>query len=157
MRVPGIVHVPGLTKPGTVCDEPIVSVDYYPTILELASVTGDPKHNAAVDGVGLVPVLKDPAAKLARDALFWHYPHYHTCGAVPHSAIRARDWKLIEFHHDRHVELYNLARDIGESTDLAKSNPAKARQLRDRLHAWREAVKAQMPPPNPAFTEAGLR
>ena len=82
---------------------------------------------------------------------------YHTCGAIPHSAIRARDWKLIEFHHDRHVELYNLARDIGESTDLAESNPDKARQLRDRLHAWREEVKAQMPLPNPAFRRSGLQ
>ena len=149
VRVPGIVRAPGLTGPGSVCREPIISVDYYPTVLELAGIAGDAKHNANVDGTSLVPVLTDPDASLRRDAIFWHYPHYHAGGAIPHSAIRADNWRLIEFHHDMHVELYSLEDDIGEANDLAHSLPDRAATLRGKLHQWRTEVGAQMPVPNP--------
>ncbi|MDH3584675.1 MAG: sulfatase [Phycisphaerae bacterium] len=145
VRVPLMIKWPGVTPAGSVSDEPVISVDYYPTILSLAGVTGDAKHNQRVDGLSLVPVLKDPEAKLDRDAIYWHYPHYHGGGSVPHSAVRARDWRLLEFHHDMRVELYNLREDVGEAKDLAASNTAKADQLRKKLHAWRASVKAQMP------------
>ena len=59
---------------------------------------------------------------------------------MPYSAIRSGDFKLIEFHDDRHVELYDVRADIGESRDLAASHPEKAAQLRARLAAWRSEV-----------------
>ena len=127
----------------------MITVDYYPTILEIAGVEGDPSHNAEVDGLSLVPVLRDPSASLSRDALYWHYPHYHPGGSTPHSAIRAGDWRLVEFFEDLHAELYNLKEDIGEANDLAAEMPEKAAELKAKLAAWREKVGAQMPTENP--------
>jgi arylsulfatase A-like enzyme len=151
VRVPTIIKWPGVAAAGTVCDEPVITVDYYPTILEMTGVPGDPRHNANVDGVSLTAILKDPQAALDRDAIYWHYPHYHGGGSVPHSAVRAGDWRLVEFQHDGTIELYNLKDDIGETTDLAPSMPQKARQLRDKLHDWRESVQAQPAVANPAY------
>ena len=94
--------------------------------------------------------MKNPAAKLDRDALFFHYPHYyHT--TTPVGAIRARDWKLLEYFEDNHVELYNLRDDPSERRDLAKQMPDRAAELRQRLHARRDAVGAALPTPNPDF------
>ncbi len=151
VRVPLVVKWPGVTRPGSVCREPVVTPDYYPTILEMTGVKGDAKHNATVDGISLAPVLRDAATRLARGALYWHYPHYHPGGATPHSAVRDRDWKLIEFHEDMHVELYHLRDDIGETQELAAKHSEKAAELRRRLHAWRKTVGAQMPTPNPQY------
>ncbi len=151
VRVPLIVRWPGVTRPGSVCHEPVLSIDYYPTILEITGLPGDAKHNASVDGVSLVPLLKDPSATLDREAIYWHYPHYHPGGATPYGAIRAGQWRLVEFYEDEHVELYNLKEDIGESHDLAAEMPEKAAELRQKLHRWREQVGAQMPVPNPQY------
>jgi arylsulfatase A-like enzyme len=151
VRVPTMVRWPGVTPPGSTCDEPIMSIDYYPTLLEITGTSGDDRHNASVDGVSLAPVLEDPDVTLDRDALYWHYPHYHAGGDSPYSAIRAGPWRLIEFYEDDRVELYNLERDLGESTNLAGDMPEKARQLRDQLHAWREQMGAQMPTENPDY------
>jgi arylsulfatase A len=151
VRVPAIVHWPGVTRAGTVCEVPIITPDFYPTLLQMAGSKGDAKHNARVDGESLVPLLKDPKAHLQREAIYWHYPHYHPGGATPYAALRSGDWKLIEFFEDQHVELYNLKDDVGEKTDLAKKLPEKAMALRDRLHAWQKSVDAQMPTANPDF------
>lgn len=150
VRVPGIARWTGTIAPEQVCDEPIITCDFYPTLLELTGTEGDPEHNKEIDGVSLVPLLKDASARLDREALYWHYPHYHPGGATPYGAVRARDWKLIEFYEDDRVELYHLSEDIGETTDLAEKMPEKAAQLRQMLHDWRDAVGAQMPRPNPA-------
>jgi arylsulfatase A-like enzyme len=149
VRVPAIVRWPGVTPAGSVCAEPIITPDFYPSLLHAANATGDAKHNASVDGEDLGPLLKDPSAKLKRPAIYWHYPHYHPGGATPYGAVRAGDWKLVEFFEDMHVELYNLKEDVSEKTDLAKQQPDRANELRDLLHAWRKAVGAQMPTPNP--------
>jgi arylsulfatase A-like enzyme len=151
VRVPLIVRWPGVVRPGNACDEPVLSNDYYKTILEMAGTSGDERHNADVDGLSLVPLLKDPASRLARDAIYWHYPHYHPGGATPYGAIRSRDWKLVEFYEDDHVELYNLKDDLSEKHDLAATMPEKAGELRSRLHAWRDRVGAQMPTINPDY------
>jgi arylsulfatase A-like enzyme len=151
VRVPLIVRWPGVTAPGSVCHEPVITPDFYPTLLAMAGAKGDPKHNATIDGESIVPLLKDPKARLKRNAIYWHYPHYHPGGATPYGAVRARDWKLVEFFEDMHVELYNLKNDLGETTDLAKQMPDKAAELRKQLHAWRKAVGAQMPTANPEF------
>jgi hypothetical protein len=91
---------------------------------------------------------------LKRDELFWHYPHYQHYqlgGTTPYSAIRKGNLKLIEFHDDMRVELYDLGSDIGEQRNLAGQMPEKVKELRDRLHAWRKEVGAQMPAPNPKY------
>jgi arylsulfatase A len=148
VRVPLIVRWPGVTPAGSVCHEPVASVDFFPTYLEVAGLS-TPRDANPVDGRSLVPLLRDPSARLDREAIYWHYPHYHPGGATPYGAVRARDWKLIELYEDDHVELYNLADDLGETRDLARSMPEKAEALRRRLHDWRKAVGAQMPTANP--------
>jgi len=151
IRVPMIVRWPGITKPGSVCREPVSSIDFYPTLLEMAGLSGDARHNADVDGVSLLPLLNDPAAPLKREALYWHYPHYYPTTS-PASAIREGDWKLLEYFEDGHVELYNLRDDLGEKNDLAAKMPEKADELRRRLAAWRKTVDAQLPERNPDWS-----
>ncbi len=144
VRVPLLVRWPGVTRPGTTCTHPVVSTDFYPTILQMAGLEGDAAHNADVDGLSLVPLLRDPQAALDREAIYFHYPHYYPT-TTPVSSVREGDWKLLEFHEDRHVELYYLRHDPSEDRDLAHQMPELAERLRRKLHAWREAVDAQMP------------
>jgi len=153
VRVPTIVRWPGVTQADSVCSEPVMTIDYYPTLLEIAAVTGDAGHNRSVDGKSITPLLSDPNTSLGRD-LYWHYPHYHAGGDGPYSAIRSGDWRLIEFHEDNRFELYNLADDLGEQHDLAEDMPDKVTQLRDKLHAWRKSVDAQMPTLNANYDPA---
>ena len=150
-RVPLIVHWPGVTRAGSISETPVISMDLYPTILEITGQTEAAR--SSVDGVSLVPLLKR-GDTLDRDALFWHYPHYQHYqlgGTTPYGAIRAGEFKLIEFFDDMRVELYNLRDDIGEQRNLAAQMPAKTDELRERLHAWRKEVSAQMPSRNPDY------
>lgn len=149
VRTPTIYFWPGVTPRASVSDQPVITVDVYPTLLEIAGVEGDPAHNELVDGVSLAGILRDPSARLDRETLYWHYPHYHNGGSTPHSAIRDGDWRLVHFYEDDRAELYNLAEDVGESRDLATEMPDKAAALLAKLNAWRTAVRAQEPLPNP--------
>lgn len=149
VRVPLVVKWPGVTEPGSVSAEPVITNDYFATIVEMTGASPTPRHET--DGESLVPLLKQDAQSLARDALYWHYPHYHPGGATPYGAIRERDNKLIEFYEDGRVELYNLKEDIGETNDMSKEQPELAGRLQKKLHAWREAVGAQMPEVNPEY------
>lgn len=149
IREPLLVKWPKVTKPGSTCSVPVCSIDFLPTILEIADVHGEARSQPAVDGLSLVPLLRE-SGTLRRDSLYWHYPHYWANQTVrPFGAVRAGDWKLIEFYEDMRVEMYNLKEDIGETNDLAERMPEKVVELRDRLHAWRTSVDAQMPTPNP--------
>ncbi len=150
IRVPLMIRWPGGARSGVTCDEPVSSVDLYPTMLEMAGLAGIASHNAAVDGKSLVPLLKNPDARLGRDELFFHYPHYYQT-TTPVSAILARDWKLLEYFEDGHLELYNLRDDLSETRNLAEAMPDKAKELGARLVAWRQSVNAPMPAPNPNF------
>jgi arylsulfatase A-like enzyme len=122
--------------------------DLFPTLVGAAGLSIPPK--TILDGVDLSGVLKDQKAKLGRDALYFHYPHYYET-TTPVGAVRAGDWKLLEYFEDERAELYNLKDDLGEKTDLARSMPKQAGELRQRLRDWRKEVGAAMPSPNPAF------
>lgn len=145
VRVPLIVKGPAVKNPGTVSSEPVTTVDFYPTILELAKTKGEPQHNDKLEGRSLVPLLQDASVTLDRESIYWHYPHTHPGGAKPYAAIRSRDWKLIEFLDGRRAELYHLSQDIGEANDLAAKHPEKVAMLRASLHAWQKRVGAQVP------------
>jgi arylsulfatase A len=147
VRVPGVIKYPG-GRSGVVETTPIISMDYYPTILSALKV---PTPEVPLDGVDLTPLLKKGASSLPQRDLFWHYPHYHTEGATPYSAIRSGDFRLVEYHLDGGVELYNLAEDIGETHDLVNEMPGKALALMQKLTAWRVSVDAQMPYANPGY------
>lgn len=150
-RVPTIVYWPGVTPAGSTSAEPIITMDFYPTILEVTGVAGDSAHNGKVDGLSLSAVLRNPADQLDRDALFWHYPHYNPLIGVPYGTVRTRNYKLIEYFEDQRLELYDLATDIGEKHDLSRAQPAMAARLRGLLHNFRQRTGAQMPVPNPNF------
>ena len=150
IRVPLIARLPGVTPAGSVCNEPVMAIDFYPTLLEVTSSPGNESHNASIDGRNITPLLRDPTSTLGRD-LYWHYPHYHAGGDSPYSAIRSSDWRLIEFHEGDHIELYNLAEDIGEQHNLASTNPNQVSQLLTKLRVWRKEVGAQMPTSNPNY------
>ncbi len=127
------------------CDTPVISYDHAPTLLE---ATGTPlKEDQIVDGTSLMPLLTQKG-QLSRDAIYWHYPHYHSGSATPYSAIREGDWKLIEYYEDERVELYNLERDPGETQNCAEVDVDVRERLRTMLHAWRQEVGAQDPTPN---------
>jgi arylsulfatase A-like enzyme len=149
LRVPTIIRWPGVTKAGSVCDEPVTSTDYYPTFLEIAGLPAKPKQHC--DGVSITAALK--GGKLGRKAIYWHYPHYGNQGGRPGSAVRAGDYKLIEFFESGSVELYNLKDDIGEHKDLADKMPGKARELRKMIHDWRKEVDAKMMKTNPRYKQ----
>ncbi len=148
VRVPFIVRWPGHAAPGTTEVTPVISPDLFPTLLEIAGVR--PLRDRVIDGRSIVPLLERRRG-FTRDAIFWHYPHYHPGGATPYGAVRSGALKLIEFYEDDHVELYDLGADIGEKNDLARSRPADVRRLRKQLADWRRSVGAQMPTPNPAY------
>ena len=142
IRAPMIIRWPGVVKGGAECAEPVQSTDFFPTMLSIAGLPGRPEHHR--DGLSLVPLLRE-TGRLDRDALFWHFPHYHGSGNRPSGAVRVGSWKLIEWFEDGSVELYNLADDPGEGSDLAATEPEKAQELLDRLKAWRVEVGANMP------------
>jgi arylsulfatase A-like enzyme len=146
IREPMIIKWPGVTKGGSVYSEPVTSTDFYPTMLEMAGLKPKPKQH--IDGVSLVALLKGKG-RLKRKALYWHSPHYHGSGNRPCGAVRAGDYKLIEWFEDDSVELYNLKEDIGEQNNLAPKMPQKVTELRTMLHQWRKEVDARMPVPNP--------
>jgi len=148
IREPMIVKWPGFTKPGSVCDVPVSSIDFYPTILKMAGAKAAPRQ--VIDGVSLVPLLRQ-TGEWGRDALYWHYPHYSNQGGRPSGALRKGDFKLIEFFEDGRLELYDLSRDIGEQHDLSATEPEKTKQLHALLVAWRKSVDAQMPTTNPQY------
>jgi arylsulfatase A-like enzyme len=158
IRVPYVFRWTGRIAPGSVCDEPINSVDLYPTLLELAGTKPDPGY--PLDGTSYLGLLTG-AAKAERKPLFWHFPGYLGAGAntwrtTPAGAVHAGDWKLLEFFETGKRELYNLKDDIGEKNDLAAAQPEKVKELHEKMLAWRKEVGAPMPrPKTPADEAAG--
>jgi arylsulfatase A-like enzyme len=146
IREPYLVKWPGVTRPGSTSDVPVTSIDYYPTILEIAGLPARPEQHK--DGVSLVPILKGEG-HLSREAIYWHYPHYSNQGGFPGGAVRMGDYKLIERYEDGRVHLYNLAEDIGEREDLSERMPEKVQAMRQRLHAWYTEVDAKFLEPKP--------
>ena len=148
IRVPVIIKWPGKTKPGSVSRVPVISTDFYPTILAATGLKLRPHQH--VDGRNLVPVLT--GGSLDREAIFWHYPHYNRHPhSFPSGVIRAGDWKLIEAYETGQLSLYNLANDLGETTDVSSTQPAKLAELHAMLKAWKERVGADPMRPNPEF------
>jgi len=176
IREPFIVRWPGVTKPGSKCDVPVINVDLYPTFL--AAAGSQVPDGKVLDGESLLPLL-DGTGHLKRDAIFWHFPGYLDnpvrrgreldvktgFRSRPVSVIHKGDWKLHLFHEEwqldggreklttnHAVELYNLASDIGERSDLATAEPTKRDELIGDLMAWFKSTDAMIPTePNPVY------
>ena len=142
IRVPLIVRWPGVARAGAVCEAPVTSVDYFPTLLALAGA--EPPADRAIDGVSLAPLLKG-AGDLGREAIFWHFPHYRGQDVVPYSIVRAGDWKLIKRYEGTEFEMFNLREDLSEEHDVAAQMPARVKELDARLRAWLRETGAKMP------------
>ncbi len=173
IREPFIATWPGRIAPGMQTDVPIINVDLYPTFLAVAGAAAP--AGKILDGESLLPLFTRPSAALARPAIFWRFPGYLDDPVTrgrdpvfrtrPVTVMRAGDWKLHLYHEEwqldggreklatnRAVELYNLAVDPGERTDLSVSNPKKRDELLDELLAWIDRTGAKLPTvPTPAY------
>jgi arylsulfatase A-like enzyme len=144
IRVPLIVRpLRATTAPGR-SDEPVISNDFYPTLLEMAGLPLRPAQH--LDGRSMAPLLAGRGVP-RRDALYWHYPHYHGSGETPSSAIRVGDLKLVRHYESGLRELFDLRRDVSEATNLAASQPATVRDLDARLDSWLASVGGYVPTP----------
>jgi len=156
IRVPFAIKWPGVIKPGSVSHEPVISNDFWPTFADVASAHPNVKN---IDGVSLIPILEGKG-QLNRDALYWHYPHYHRQGYKPSGAIRLGEYKLIEWYEraiynmPRQIGLYHITEDISETTNLANDMPQKATEMREQFHQWLHDVRAQLMTKNPNFDPA---
>jgi arylsulfatase A-like enzyme len=151
IRVPMIMRVPGITEAGSETDEPVISHDFYPTLLDLAGLQRRPTQHK--DGVSLVPLLQGNKT-VPRDQLFFHFPHYAPQRATPSAAVRQGSWKLIWFFENDQVELYNLNTDIQEMYNLAKLYPERTKRLKAELEHWLSKVDANFPETNPDYTKS---
>ena len=149
IRIPTIIRWPGVAASGSTCAAPIISNDYFPTLLEAAAIKRQANHT--LDGVSLVTLLRGES--IEPRTLYWDYPHYGNQGGSPGSAIRDGYWKLIEWREDDTVELYDLGADSGERNDVSRQNPDVVKRLRDALVSWRHEVGAKSTTPNPRFQE----
>jgi arylsulfatase A-like enzyme len=172
IRVPYLVRWPGKIRPGAISDTPVMAIDLYPTMLELAGVEDIERHldGHEIDGQSILPVLLDEG-EMEERALFWHFPAYligksHYTGArsypnyraQPVSVIRRGDWKLLMYLEEwsldggfekrdinNALELYNLKTDVGESDNVALRNPELRDRLLDELLKWQTSIGAPVP------------
>ncbi|MDQ8209465.1 sulfatase [Coraliomargarita sp. SDUM461003] len=139
IRIPTIISWQGHIQPAT-SEAKIITMDMYPTLLELAGLPLQPEQH--LDGQSLLPLLQGDQNEAAEDrALMWTYPHVHGSGHQPSDAILSGDWKLIRFQSDEPTELFNLANDLGEQTNLAKQYPEKVKALEKALDRWLAQTK----------------
>lgn len=161
VRVPACMRWTGTIKPKTTCNTPITSVDFLPTFAKLAG--GQLPTTQPIDGTDISPLLH--GKNIPERSIFWHFPLYlrgvgltidvpggktYSWRGFPSTSLRRGDWKMIEFHEDDTVGLYNLKEDPGEQNNLAASMPDRVAQLRGELNQWQATTNAPIPTePNP--------
>ena len=144
IREPFIVRWPAKIKAGQVSDVPVSSVDILPTI---AAATGSELPKKEIDGVNVLPVL-DGSGVLEERALMWHFPHFRGRDIYPYSIIRDKGWKMIRYYAGPvKYELFYLNEDIGETKNLASSNPEKITMLNKKLDSLLKESEALVPYP----------
>ena len=147
IREPMIVKWLGQVKPNSVSEEYLIIEDFYPTILEMAGI-GNIETIQEIDGISFIPLLKEEKINNNERPLFWHYPNEwgpSGPGIGASSVVRKGDWKLVYYHLDEKMEIFNLKEDIGEQHDLAASNPEKVKEMATVLSDYLQEVNAQMP------------
>ena len=147
LRVPLIVRWPGKIRPGGTIDTPMISTDWTPTWLAVAGLTTE----ESFDGVNLLELLTQNKAPPPR-LLYWHQPHYMNQGSRPSGSVRDGNWVLIEHYEDGRCELFDLAGDLSQTTDLSPKQPPRVADLRGKLEKWRRDVGAQENKANPKFS-----
>ena len=145
VRVPLIVKWKNKFEANSVNDMPVISTDFYPTLLGMANLP--PRNEQHVDGVDIF------GANIKERPLFWHYPHYGNQGGEPACSVRLGDHKLIRFFGDGRTELYDLKNDASEKKDLSGERPALTDRLNVMLSDWLTDVCAAMPEANPNWSK----
>ncbi len=162
VREPLVMRWPGKIEPGTTCDEPVNTLDLYPTFLDAAGI--DPPAGAVLDGVSLKPLMTGTGSWTSVPQ-YWHFPVYLQAydgtkddardplyRTRPGSAMRSGQWKLHEYFEDGALELYDLTSDPGERKNLSDAMPEKTAELHEQLVQWRERTGAPVPTrKNPRF------
>jgi len=165
IRVPLVYYWPEKIKPGIRVEDPVIHMDFFPTLMELTSK----ECPADMDGLSHWPLLSGKG-ELPERALYFHFPVYleaYRAGyddgrdplfrTRPGSVIRKDEWKLHYYYEDGEVELYNLNTDPGEGNNLASAYPDKKEELLNQLTMWLEEEDAPVNfNPNPEFDEAYL-
>ena len=140
-----IIKWPGHGTAGSTREEPVISTDLYPTLLEMAGLPMN--AHRTIDGKSFVAALEGESFE--RGPIYWHFPHYSNHGMQsPGGAIRDGDYKLLEYFEKNTVQLFNIREDIREQQDLSSTQPTKVKELRSKLHDWRREVDARMMPVN---------
>lgn len=149
IRVPLIIKWPGTVKGGSTCSAPVISMDFYPTILQMLGLPQRPEQT--LDGRSILPLLEG-RSRLTQE-LFWHYPHYSDQGGTPNSAVRDGNWKLIEWFGRTNdtVKLFDLNNDLSESHNVIRQHPERAKILLQQIQTWRTGANANMPSVNPHY------
>ena len=147
IRVPMLAYWHNKIKPNSVNTTPIIIEDFFPSLLDMAQIN-ETEIPQIIDGQSFVPQLLNDGIESAPRPLFWHYPNEwgpEGPGIGSCSAVRLGDWKLIYFHTDLSLELYNLKDDLQEINNLLYSNHKKALELTKILTTHLQSVEAQMP------------
>ena len=148
IRVPLIIKWPGKAKVGSACSVPVSSIDFFPTIMDMIGKRDEVDSDK--EGVTIAPLVRGES--IDDREIYWHFPHYSNHGMhSPGGAIRSGKYKLLEYFENGTVQLFDLETDIGEQNDLSAIEIDRTRELKDKLHRWRESVHAQMMKPNPDF------
>ena len=153
VREPLIVAWPGVAEPGSVSEDLVQSIDFYPTLLEMSGIPKRPGQD--FDGTSIVAALK--GADLERESIFVHSPHYTDATLHrPSTSVRKGEWKLIRYYNDGpeqvdRYELYDLEKDIGERNDLASRHPVIVEELRRLIEEFLHDTDAVVPQPNPDY------
>lgn len=147
IREPMIVKWADKVIPASVCNDYLIVEDFFPTILEMAGIN---KYTTVqkIDGRSFVPMLLQTGTTSKGRELVWHYPNKWGAngpGIGTTSTIRSGDWKLIHWYKDGKNELYHIAVDIGENSDVAVQHPEIVKTLSKKLGNYLKSVKAQIP------------
>ena len=149
IRTPMIARWKGRVKPG-VSNLPWYFADVLPTLAELAGTAAP----TGLDGISIVPSLLGKGAQKKHDYMYWELPKYDKAtgtfaGETPMQAVRMGNWKGVRPKAGGALELYDLAKDIGEKTDVAAKFPAVLKKLEAICKTARQTPRVQKDIPNP--------
>ena len=139
LLVPACAEWPGVIPAGQVTEERCGTIDFFPTVANIAGYSFSKKLERPIDGQDLMPIMKDGAKSKKRDMFFGYERLFQNTDG---RALIHGDMKLLrEATQKARVRLYNLADDPYETTDLAESEPSTVEDLNARMDAIRESAK----------------
>jgi arylsulfatase A-like enzyme len=144
VRVPWIVRYPGVAPAGSTCAVPVISHDLFPTLLNAGGIA---IPEMMIDGHDLHGLFLQKRTSLADRALYWHMPHSwggRGPGIEPFTSMRRGKWKFYYFHTDQRIELYDLAKDIGEEHDVADKHPERVARMSTSMAETLDTCGGQM-------------